>query len=189
LDQIINQDLLLKAQKADKYAFKLLVEETNQYAYNLAFKMIANEEDARDIVQEAFIRVWKHINTYNPKIKFTTWLYKIIINLCLDHLKMLKRRNYYTKESMSGISLNTGHFLEKNIENENLISIMKSLIKEISPKQQVLFVLYFIEEKNIDEICLLTGFKKGNVKSNIYYARLKMQEMLQKEINYNSLKM
>ena len=70
-----------------------MVEQFQSYAYSLAFRLVLNEDNAKDIVQESFIRIWRHISNYDSNILFTTWLYKIVTNLCYDNLKSSKRRN------------------------------------------------------------------------------------------------
>ena len=74
-------DIIDKCRKRDEKAFKVLVEQFQRYAFNLAFRLVLNEEDAKDIVQESFIRIWRHISRYDSNVLFTTWLYKIVTNL------------------------------------------------------------------------------------------------------------
>ncbi len=76
-------DIILQSINRDRLAFRKLVESHQSYAFKLAFRLLCHEEDARDVVQESFIRVWKHLPTFNPQNKFTTWLYGIATNLGL----------------------------------------------------------------------------------------------------------
>ena len=85
-------ELILKANNGDTKAFEVIVRNYNKFGYAVAFKILCNEEDAKDVVQECFIKIWKHLNEYDKKIKFTTWMYKIVVNLCFDKLKSQKRR-------------------------------------------------------------------------------------------------
>ncbi len=80
------ENIIHKARNGDKNAFGELVTKYQQYAFNLAFRIVCNEDDARDVVQDSFIKIWKNMKAYLPKIEFTTWMYKIVTNTAIDHL-------------------------------------------------------------------------------------------------------
>ena len=77
------QVLIDKSKKQDMTAFALLVTEYRQLVFRLAFRLLCNEEEARDMVQETFIKVWLNLDKYNREYRFSTWLYKITGNICL----------------------------------------------------------------------------------------------------------
>ena len=83
-------EIISRCQCGDKAAFRWVVEHYQRMLFSLALKMLANEEEAKDVVQETFIRVWKGIRNYDPEKSFATWLYTIGSRLCLDHLKTMK---------------------------------------------------------------------------------------------------
>ncbi|MCP4158146.1 MAG: sigma-70 family RNA polymerase sigma factor [bacterium] len=85
------KDILLACQKGDTSAFRKLVELNRDYVFALAVRYLGNEEDAGDVLQETFIRVWKHIDNFDFRCKFTTWLYRIVINLCNDCARSQQR--------------------------------------------------------------------------------------------------
>ena len=90
--------LIKKAQQGDTLAFKEIVTCYQSYAYALAFRFLYDEDDADDIVQESFIRIWEHVRDFDQRTKFTTWMYKIVVNLCLYKIKVNKRRmNVFTR--------------------------------------------------------------------------------------------
>ena len=84
-------DLLLRSKQGDMDAFRLVVEHYQGYASSLAIRMLCDTDEADDVVQDAFIRVWRHLSNYDTGSKFTTWLYTIVTNLCFDHLRARKR--------------------------------------------------------------------------------------------------
>ena len=92
------QDMIWRSREGDLSAFQQLVEHYQHYAYILAFRLLGDDEDAKDAVQEAFIRVWKHIKNFNLSSKFTTWFYRIVTNLCLDRIKAQKRKNRFFRK-------------------------------------------------------------------------------------------
>lgn len=162
-------NILVKCKKGDKSAFAILCEENYDYAYRVAFRILAHEEDTRDIIQEAFIRVWKNISSYNQKIKFTTWLYSIVTNLCIDRLR--RRKNHsdiYCDEALNKMSLSNE---EDEFSKKDLASIITCLANELSPKQHAIFVLRDLEGLEMDEIAVITELSATQVKSNLCHAR------------------
>jgi RNA polymerase sigma-70 factor, ECF subfamily len=90
----ISQQLIQSVQSGDQKAFGRLIDQCGQFVYALALKMTGNGDDARDVAQECFVKVWQKIRSYNSNYKFTTWLYKVAMNASLDKL----RKNYSRKE-------------------------------------------------------------------------------------------
>ncbi len=190
----MDKEQLLKiielSKKKDHKAFEKLVEHYQSYAFSLSFKLVCNDEDAKDIVQESFIRVWQHIHKFNINTKFTTWLYKIVFNLSLDKLKANKRRKY--------VAVDTEHVTilfdklvdadtETDIANKDLAMLISSLANELTPKQKAVFILRDLQGAEMDEISEITSMSKGTVKSNLYYARLNIREKLKRIENIKTL--
>ena len=84
------QELVSRSQQDDKRAFALLVSEFQPLVFRLAFRLLCDEEEARDITQETFVKVWLSLKTYNQKNRLSTWLYKITCNTCYDRLRSLR---------------------------------------------------------------------------------------------------
>ena len=172
-------DIIRRCRNKDERAFKILVEMYLGYAYNLAFRLVTHEEDARDIVQEAFIRVWKHIKNYNSGILFTTWLYKIVINLSYDHLKAKKRKNHIELSKADEKSiLVSGNPDTGRMENKDLIRKIRSFSKELTIKQRMVFILRDLQDLSVKEVSQILNISEGAVKTNLYLARLYIREKL-----------
>ena len=84
------QELVSRSQQDDKRAFALLVSEFQPLVFRLAFRLLCDEEEARDITQETFVKVWLSLKTYNQENRLSTWLYKITCNTCYDRLRSLR---------------------------------------------------------------------------------------------------
>jgi RNA polymerase sigma-70 factor (ECF subfamily) len=139
----ILQEIIDQCNHGDLSAFWTVVEEYQGYAYAVAFRFICDEEDAKDIVQESFIRVWNNLNRYNSKVKFTTWFYTIVTNLCYDKLKSRKRKqtvlmNEVDISMIASTEINENP--EKLLTNKELVSIIETLTEELPPKQKMIFV-------------------------------------------------
>lgn len=170
-------DLIKKAQEGHPLAFRYLVERHQQMTYALAYRFLNNTDDAKDIVQEAFIRIWKNLDTYKSEIKFSTWLYKITTNLCLDKIKSKhhQQRNNHVRENFEIQDPSTP---EKELEQEELARIIHQAAQTLTPKQQAVFILRDLHGLTTEEIEETLNMSSGKIKSNLYYARIAMQEKL-----------
>lgn len=162
----------------DQQAFAKLCQEHQKYAFSVALKVINNEEDALEIVQDSFVRVWKNLKNYDSRMKFTTWLYKIVVNLCIDKYRKNKHLPLYT-EILPDI-LTEPMDPEKTLTNKELIETIKALSNQLTLKQKIVFVLSDLEELEPTEIELITGQTRGQIKSNLYYARKSIKEKIEK---------
>ena len=176
--------IISKCINGDKFAFEELMMHYSDYVFALAFRILNNEEDAKDIVQESFIRIWQNIKCYRREIKFTTWAYKITVNLCFDKLKKQKRKPLDFNEEIESFNVvldDEGADIKLN--NKQIGEIITKLAKNLTPKQKIVFVLSDIEQAEPDEIAEITGLSKGQIKSNLYYARQQIRQKL-KQIVY-----
>ena len=161
--------------KGDVHAFKTLVEKLQTYAYTLAFRILLNEEEAKDAVQDSFIKIWKNLRSYNGKYLFTTWMYRIVVNTCIDRLKEIKKQSEINSDSISESSN-----AEDSIINREMARQIRQLSKGLPEKQRIIFILNDLQGLSLDESSEVLNMAKGLVKSNLYYARKSIKEKLLK---------
>ncbi|MDD8019107.1 MAG: RNA polymerase sigma factor [Bacteroidota bacterium] len=178
----ILQEFIDRCNHGDLSAFPTVMEEYQGYAYAVAFRLICDEEDAKDIVQESFIRVWNNLSRYNPKVKFSTWLYTIVTNLCYDKLRARKRKQTVPMNEVN-ISMIAAADINENPEqlfsSKELASIIETLSEELPLKQKMIFVLRDLQGLNIQEVCEVLHLSKSSVKTNLVYARKHLRQKLE----------
>jgi len=173
--------LIEEAQKGDIPAFEKIVKSHQSYAYAIAFRFVCNEDDAEDIVQESFIRIWKHLQDFDPGMKFTTWMYRIVINLCYDRIKINKRRMRMFARLNSKFSIEDcidKLDLEQELSNKDMAALIKSLADGLSDKQRMIFLLRDLQDLTIDEVADITGMSESAIKTNLFYARQSIRKKL-----------
>lgn len=170
-DQI--QALINQSRQNDVNAFALLVTEYQSLVFRLAFRLLCDEDDAKDIVQETFVKVWLSLDKYNNKYRFSTWIYKIAANVCYDHLRSLQylQRNRQTDFGISVQEVIAQEDVETSFTNQELKSLIIQLTRNLTPKQKLVFTLRDLEEREIEEIEVITGLSAAKIKSNLYLAR------------------
>ena len=159
-----------------------MVQQHQRLVFSLSLKMLADEEEAKDVVQETFIRVWQRIGDYDTQKSFTTWLYTIASRLCLDRLKQMRRILPLPKDEkvLQDFANNDS---QQTLENSEWVSIVRMLAEGLSPKQKLVFTLCQMEGLPSTEVEQITGLDAKQVKSNLYVARQTIRERL-KHLGY-----
>ncbi|MBV1758897.1 MAG: sigma-70 family RNA polymerase sigma factor [Dethiosulfatibacter sp.] len=185
-----NEILLIKrSQKGDINSFEELIKDYKKIAYNIALKMLKNKEDAEDVSQEALIKVYKSIDRFNMDSSFKTWLYRIVVNTCLDHV----RKN---KENPISIDqpIRSGHDefymdVEDNrptpqevLETKLTQKMVMDAVNELDEDFKSIIILRDINDLSYEEISEILECNIGTVKSRISRGRQKLKEILEKKM-------
>jgi len=169
------QVLIERSRTGDKKAFEKLVSEFQTAVFRLAFRLLCNEAEAKDIVQETFIRVWLNLDKYRMQYPFTMWIYKIACNLCYDSLRTAKHRFETMPEDFH---LASSEDIEQLVINNDLKSLIILFTGQLTPKQKLVFTLSEIEDLSIEEIEAITRLSPSKIKSNLYLAKKQIKEKM-----------
>ncbi|MFH1784395.1 MAG: RNA polymerase sigma factor [bacterium] len=180
--QASDDALVARLKEGYEDAFEALVERYKKRAYYFAYGMLSNHEDAEDVSQEAFVRVYKHIDSFREKASFKTWLYRIIINLCRSNLRKrylvskfsfnFRQKNEMTDEVEKTLetAVTDTHWESdplKSTANKQLQKAIHNAISTLSVKQKEAFVLKHMQGMKISEIADMLGCAEGTVKAHI----------------------
>lgn len=178
----VPEDIINGCRKGDRKSQERLYKLASPGMYGLCLQYSGNEDEAKDIMQEGFIKVFRKIDQYSGKGSFTGWVRRIMINTALE--------KYRSQVIMQPLDESTGK-VEERIEENVLDSLSAGeiiqLIQELSPRYRLIFNLYAIEGYNHKEISEMTGISEGTSKSNLSRARGILQEKVRR-IYENSLK-
>jgi len=178
--------IIQKAIEGDTVAFRQIVEQHQGFAYAVSYRMVSNEEDAEDIVQEAFIRLWNNLHKYKPEVKLSTWLYKIITNLCLDYLKSARVKQKKNHVAMSTeLNMNSISGADDMVNANELHTVIQEAASALTPAQKAVFVLRDLQQLTVEEVSEILSMTDGNIKSNLYYARQHVANVLKKYYQVN----
>lgn len=178
MDNRLPPELIEKAVTGDTNAFEAIVRAYQSFAYVVAFRFLGQQEEAEDVVQEAFIRLWKNIYKYKPEIKLSTWLYRIITNLCLDYLKSGYAKQKKNHDLQMANEPESNDQPDKTLQASELNSVIQEIASALTPKQKAVFILRDLEGLSVEEVCVILSLSSENVKSNLYYARKFVSERL-----------
>ncbi|WP_291528397.1 RNA polymerase sigma factor [Bacteroides sp. UBA939] len=166
------QELISRSRKEDMKAFSLLLSEFQPLVFRLAFRLLCDEDEAKDIVQETFVKVWLALDKYNDECRFSTWLYKITYNACYDRLRSLRHSPLNDETAyLCSVDVSSGDDIESTVVNKQLKELILRYTDELSPQQKLIFTLRDIEELDVPEVEVITGLSAGIIKSTLYLAR------------------
>ena len=183
-------NIINRVRGGDTEAFEQLVLEHQNKVYSLALRMLGNEEDARDMAQEAFIRAFNSLASFRGESKFSVWLYRLTSNICIDFLRgRAKRRtvslNWEDEDGDEGeLEIPDERFSpEARLERTELRESVRRGLDSLSPEYREILLLREINGLSYDEISRALNLEEGTVKSRIFRARKKLSEFLIREGN------
>ena len=186
---ISDEELVHRVKGGDRSAFDQIVEEHKEKAFRIALRMVRNEDDAQDLTQEAFVRVFEGVGRFEGKSSFFTWFCRILMNLCIDHQRSKKRwflwgASVDQPEEFSFIP----KALEKvrsgeldplhRIEKRQLRVQIKKCLKGFPPRQRAVFILRHYQEMPLREIGEVLEMAEGTVKSHLFRSIRTLQSEL-----------
>ncbi|TXD31675.1 sigma-70 family RNA polymerase sigma factor [Lujinxingia vulgaris] len=189
LDALDDAALASRAVDGDFAAFEKIVERHRDKAFRLAFSLTKSEADAQDVVQEAFINIYRKLDTFAGDAQLSSWMYRIVVNAALMRLRKTRRRAEVSVDDVS----DPAHFEpsvpgepagwrvrgDEAAENRELRDQILAAIDQLDPKYQAAFLLREIEGLSLDEIASVLDLSTGAVKTRLHRARLFLQAALE----------
>ena len=172
----IDYRLMRAIQNGDMVAFNTMVDRYKKRLMNVLSRMLSSTEEAEDIVQETFVRVYQHRQSFNFKHCFSTWIYTISLNLARNELRKRKKFKFHDITEMQGNEL---EFAVEAKLPSRLPQLLENAIKELPAKYREAFLLRDVQEMPYEEVAKVLGVPLGTVKSRVNRARLILREKLQ----------
>lgn len=183
MEKINDQHYINLILSGDTNAFAVLVDRYKQLVFTLAFKMVKNREEAEEIAQDTFIKVYKYLPKFKGESKFSTWIYKVTYNSCLDRLKAYKREqpivaiDSYTENQIKSLD-NT---LDA-IENKERQQMIQDCLNLLPSEDSFLLTLFYFEEQSLEEISKVMNISPNNAKVKLFRSRKKLASILKERL-------
>lgn len=183
----VDRVLLSRAQSGDAGAFRELVERHQRRAFGIALALVRNEEDAREIVQEAFVRVYRGLSQFHGGSSFFTWLYRIVHNLAIDVIRRPARRDAVELEvALDAEEPSDESFLRRLLEadpqevaqRKELQERIRAALDELPPYHRGVIVMREVYGMSYEEMAEAMEVSKGTIMSRLFHARRKLQRAL-----------
>lgn len=182
-----DSQLILKAQKGDNVAFEQLVMKYDRHVLNIAYSYRNNRDDADDIYQEVFLRVHKGLKNFQSRSKFSTWLYRITVNVCIEfkrkeNVRRHESLNRTTDDEENTISYETtidsGLRTDKNILKNEMNNLIQTEVDKLPKQLKMAFTLKYYQGLKIKEISKMMNCTEGTIKSYLFTSSRKLREKL-----------
>lgn len=180
-------ELIRQALEGDQQAYTEILKKYRAPLYNLLYRMVKNKMETEDLVQEAFIKAFNSLASFNDDYAFSTWLYKIAINNCIDHFRKKKLKTFPIDkpiESKDGTIQrefpDASYQPDKSLLSKEKNKLIDEAIQNLPEKYRTAIVLRHNDDKSYDEISDIMGIPLGTVKARIFRAR----EMLKKQLKH-----
>lgn len=183
--EVIVKKRIKQVLKGDQNAYAEIVEIYKDKIFQLCFRMLGNRAEAEDMAQEALIRAYVNIASFNINMKFSTWIYRIATNLCIDRLRK-KKPDFYLDAEVSGTDGLTMYsqvaadtvLPEDELETIELQETIQKEILKLPEKYRSVIVLRYIEELSLNEISEILDMPLGTVKTRIHRGREALRQQL-----------
>lgn len=163
--------------------FATLVDRYKDMVYTLALKMLNNKEEAEEIAQDTFIKVFNSLSKFKGESKFSTWVYKVTYNTCLDALKKKKKQNNVAYiEDFSEHQTKTLEGILDNIDEKERNRAIQDCLEELPSDEAFLLTLYYFDDKSIEEVAKVLNISTDNVKIKLFRTRKKLATILKKRL-------
>lgn len=188
-EKTTNEDLMGRVRLGNKHAFEVLIRRHQRSVLNFIFRFMGHRTEAEDLTQEVFLRIWKAAGTYKPEAKFTTWLYRIATNICINKQRSIRIRRLFAKfhsaeqrrRSKDSSIIGEGAELltpeDRLIDSEQSVRLLNAL-NELPTSQRLAIVLKIYDEMSYQEISQIMDRSISAVDSLLIRAKKNLREKL-----------
>lgn len=174
--------LVKRAREGDYNAFEQLFERHRALVYRFAYQMTSRRDDAEDVVQEAFVRAYQNLHRYRDEAKFTTWLLRIVTNLCTDQARMSQRRTALEQQEAMGaldwMTIGEQYDPVQNLEEDRRKVALRKALNALPAHHRSVIVLRDIEEREYPEIASILSCTVGGAKLRVLRARRALRDRI-----------
>lgn len=157
--------------RGDEGAFNQLVRRHQQGIYQLCYRMVRNPDDAADLSQDVFVRAYLSVRKFREKSSFRTWIYRIAVNLCINHSRRRSGRKRAVLEHQTSNP-------EQELRRRRIGEAIDAAVRKLPPKQRAVFVMRQYEGMSYEDIAQATKRSVGTLKANYHHAIFKLRDLL-----------
>ncbi len=187
-----DQELTARAQAGDPAAFRALFDKYHRRVFAVALGVVRDSDDALDVVQEAFIKAHKNLSSFRGNASFYTWLYRIVMNLCIDHTRRTKRaRKVDFEEATAHLDSESDEITESSLSpkmlgqdpsrallSKEIRDQVDRALSELSENHRTVLVMREVDGLSYEEMAEVMNCSKGTIMSRLFHARKNMQKLL-----------
>lgn len=175
-----DRELVQQIRSGDPDGFETLVRRKTGKVYAICYRILANSEDARDVAQLSFVRVWENLEKYDPAFAFDTWMYRIVTNVAIDWLRTRQSREAAVNSNLRLVRTEIDPDQSVSLQRKEVEKVFADVSSVLSPKQKTIFIMREMDDLSSAEISRVLGCRESTVRNHLFNARKLMQEELRK---------
>ncbi len=175
--------LIDKILAGDRQQYSILVDGYKSYAFTIALKILGNRPEAEEAAQDAFIKAFQYLNTFNKQAKFSTWLYRIVFNTAISY----KRKNKPVFQSIENTIVEYSDKADKQMERDDKQHYVSKAMESLNEADRLAIQLFYIKEFSLEEVAETMGQNMNTLKVRIHRARLRLADELKKLLKEEAL--
>ena len=160
--------------KGETAAFDEIMIRYERQIYRVCYRFVENRDDAMDLAQDVFVKAFEHLPTFRRESTFKTWLYRIAINHCLNHVK----KNSQQFVEITEFTASVRPTIQRHLEHEEQREHFRRLIKRLPPKQKAILELRINEHLSYEEIAQISGRSVSTIKASVFFALEKLRKLV-----------
>jgi RNA polymerase sigma-70 factor (ECF subfamily) len=178
--ELDDRQLVEQIRQGDDGAFEMLVRRKTSKVYGLCYRVIGNGEDAKDISQLVFLKLWENLEKYDATYAFDTWLYRMVTNVAIDFMRSKQSRDNAVNSNLRLVKTSIDPEQTVTVARKEVESVFNAVSNVLSPKQKTIFVMSEMEDLRSSEIAKVLGCRESTVRNHLFNARKLMQAQLRK---------
>ena len=179
MNRLTDLEIISRIKAGDTMLYSQLVDRYKHMVYTAAVRMVRVREDAEEISQDTFLSVFRNLDSFRGDCLFSTWIYRVAYNKCLDHLKKNKRKLPLQDLDISE-TYDVGYIDKKmyQLEQRQRLQLIKEAIDEVSEDMAFIVTLFYLEERTLKEISDITGQSVNTLKVKLFRSRKRLMSLL-----------
>ena len=173
-DKDVDFSLVERYLAGDMTAFDELMIRYERQIYRVCYRFVENRDDAKDLAQEVFIKVFEHLPAFRRESSLKTWLYRIAMNHCINHVKKNSREFVEVTETIGSI----GPSIHAEMEDRERRDHLRRLVKRLPPKQKAILELRIHEQLSYEEIAKISGRSVSTIKASVFFALERLRKLV-----------
>ena len=178
--ELDDRQLVEQIRQGDDAAFEMLVRRKTSKVYGLCYRVIGNSEDAKDISQLVFLKLWENLEKYDATYAFDTWLYRMVTNVAIDFMRSKQSRDNAVNSNLRLVKTSIDPEQTVTVARKEVESVFNAVSNVLSPKQKTIFVMSEMEDLRSSEIAKVLGCRESTVRNHLFNARKLMQAQLKR---------
>ncbi len=176
-----DRQLVQTIRSGDADAFETLVRRKTSKVYALCYRIIGNAEDAKDISQLVFLKLWENLEKYDPSYAFDTWLYRMVTNVAIDFMRNKQSRDNAVNSNLRLVKTAADAEQGVIVQRKEVENVFNEISNVLSPKQKTIFVMNQMDDLSSADIAKVLGCRESTVRNHLFNARKLMQQELQRQ--------